>query len=264
MHGKSHDQSELFQGFLERLYNNRNQSVNQTVKDSPSPFKAPKYRKTNHSSSKESSKKSNKNNAAIERQNTLEIKTLKQSSNRKDHYDFEIDVDGSIFANHELSKHTMEKKNSLPTGIDARASKMDSHYDKVEFETISESEEAYQSKNDSVQDRMHYKRKSFEKASKNKKTLLPMLLKFKENGKTIDLTHSPLKQKSTINGSRYRFNRETTFANALSKAQNGSADSIGIHTGDNNENNFDKGVNETLSYFHQNKPIEVAFTSYYF
>lgn len=248
MHGKSQEQTDLFQGFLERLYNNKNQSVNQAVKQSQSPLKAPKYRKTSQNSSKKKKKK-----GAFESSNTLDNKNLKEASNHKDNYDFEIDVDGSIFANHELSKHTKEKKSSITTGQDARASKMDSHYDKVEFETISESEEAYQSKNNSIQDRMHYKRKSFERAPKNKKTLLPMLLKFKENGQTVDLTHSPLKRKSTVNESKYRFNRETTFASAFNKAQNGSTGSIEVH----NENSLDKGVNETLSYFHPSNAIEV-------
>jgi hypothetical protein len=121
-------------------------------------------------------------------------------------------------------------KNSIPTGKDARKSTLESHYDREEFKTIDESEEVYPRKPIIEIDRVNIKRKSYEHTSKHKKTLLPMLLKFKENGITVDLTHSPLKRKTTVKDSKHRVNRESSFDNAFEKANNESTYSIKNNT----------------------------------
>jgi hypothetical protein len=146
-------------------------------------------------------------------------------------------------------------KNSIPTGKDARKSTLESYNDREDFKTIDESEEVYLRKPISEQDRVNIKRKSYEHKSKNKKPLLPMLLKFKENGITVDLTHSPLKRKTTVKDSKHRINRESSFQDAFDKVNNESTYSKNHTT---QGHSFDKFFKETLSYFHPNPASKVS------
>jgi len=85
--------------------------------------------------------------------------------------------------------------------------------------------------------RMYQHRKSYEREINCRKPLLPMLLKFKDNGKTVNLVSSPQKGKNSV---------KKTREESLERRFNGT-----IHNPLKFENDkISEVVRESLTYFH--------------
>jgi len=96
---KSHkSQNNLFRGFLDRLYKNTH-----ITKSTERVSRFSRIGRKRMKSKKNSIKKANAE---------ASIDDLSDKNENKGQYEFDIDVNGSIFANQELLKHTIEENNS--------------------------------------------------------------------------------------------------------------------------------------------------------
>ncbi|CAI2387310.1 unnamed protein product [Moneuplotes crassus] len=172
----------IFKGFLDRLYSKNDEESK--------PKNAKFVSSTRISRKKPRSRKKDKRNFFGSPKRDLGGKEENKST-----YEFEVDPNGSIFANHELLKHTVDK--------DVQKESKKPLYSKnkqegIEFQSLENSmnNKKYKTFQNQLKSRM-YQRKSFEKEFHKKKSILPMLLKFKQNGKTVDISQTPLRRLNT-------------------------------------------------------------------
>ena len=117
--------------------------------------------------------------------------------------------------------------------------------------------------NNQFKDKLMKHRKSLERDSKPKKSLLPMLLKFKDNGKTVDFSNSPSRKIQTLKreGSGNK-KRETSYQKSVYNETSIHADTIAPTQFENDM--ISEVVRETMSYFHppsQGKSSKVCHQS---
>lgn len=182
-----------------------------------------------------------------------------------DPVNFEFEADGSIFANQELSKHTKEKIHNQSDSY----SNPKTNYAQApwsEYINTGDYQTANSGRTIDSRERSSYvqysfglmssKRKSFERCAQTKAPLLPMLLKFKHEGKGVDLSKSNIysyKRMSTAKCSEVSPKRKMGKIQENYPCRETSFDRVINHIISNeNEDQFTQTVKETFDWLNLN------------
>lgn len=226
----------IFKGFLERLYSNNNKSQEGR--------KLPKYSSSPRIKHKRS--RGRKKKSAVKDHSS----GAKRAGN-KSGYEFQTDPNGSIFANHELSRFTADKGGFQ----NSSRQKSTNRQEGVDFESLEAKKlnHKYQTFQNQFKERMN-QRSSFGSQNKGRKGVLPLLLKFKQNGKTVDLSQTPVRRVQTVKQEPADNFREKAFdsQNYMNAQQNQDIQGIQgesiIDSGFENDK-ISEVVKETMTYF---------------
>jgi len=197
-------------------------------------------------------------------------KANKSTKLKNKNYDFEFNVDGSIFANQELLKHTTDngvtKSDNLTHNISEHTSKGKQTIPSFDNQYINNSGRTIDSQD--IRGNMNptfgvinSKRKSFEKVPHSKQSLLPMLLKYKQDGKNVDLTKlkvysykkmGTIKSLDTSPEKARVYTQGDSFSKDKSLIRNTNKLDQKTIEGDDREDQITKTVRETMELFNLN------------